>query len=349
MGAALIPAGVNKAGEKKNAPAPPDYMALVDKQAAASQQAVDRQTQANRPNQSTDNASSSWSQSPDGKWSQQLRLNGPLGDANKALQGQAASALSTPLDYSGLQSLNTGADARDQAITSAYGQATSRLDPRFAQQEDALRTRLLNQGLAEGSQAYNQAFGQFGRDKNDAYSSAMNGAIGQGTSAGSAIFNQSLAGRQQGMSELLRQRQQPLSELQQMQGLTNMPGVAQAGRGETPNYFGAGQQLHEDEVRKWATEQGMTTDMINGLVNIAMQGGMLAASDERAKMELTRHPFEVLPGVPLASWRYRPEFGLADGLHWGVVAQDLQNVAPQYVHERADGLLMVDYSFLGVQ
>jgi hypothetical protein len=33
---------------------------------------------------------------------------------------------------------------------------SSRLDPRFAQEEDALRTRLANQGVVPGSEAYNR-------------------------------------------------------------------------------------------------------------------------------------------------------------------------------------------------
>ena len=90
--------------------------------------------------------------------------------------------------------LPTGQEARDQAITAAYGQATSRLDPQWDQRQGALTAQLANQGLSTGSipggKAAADAMAAFGRDRNDAYSSAMNGAIGQGTAAGSALFNQ---------------------------------------------------------------------------------------------------------------------------------------------------------------
>lgn len=91
--------------------------------------------------------------------------------------------------------LPTGQEARDQAITAAYGQATSRLDPRFQQREDQLRTQLANQGLDPTSEAAQTELGNLGRERNDAYTSAMNGAIGQGTAAGSALFNQGVVGQ----------------------------------------------------------------------------------------------------------------------------------------------------------
>lgn len=71
----------------------------------------------------------------------------------------------------------------------------SRLDPRFAQEEDRLRARLANQGVTEGSEAWNREMASLGQTKNDAYNSLA------------------LQGRGQAFSELLAQRNQPINEI----------------------------------------------------------------------------------------------------------------------------------------
>lgn len=341
-----IGAGAKAAGDsgKKNAPAPPDYAGLAQQQADASRRLANEQTAANRPNQSTPFASSTWAQGPDGQWTQQVGFNGPLAGAAQSAQQQAADAMGQPLDFSGLQQMTSGEAARQQAIDAAYGQATSRLDPRFSRARDSERTRLLNQGLAEGSEAFRRAMGELGMQENDAYNQAQFSAIGQGTQAGQAIFGQNLAARQQGMSELLRKRQQPMQDLQSLQGLTAMPGFSQAGRGETPQLLNAGQQQYADTFRKWATEQGIKADTIESILQMAGQIGTVALSDERAKRDVYRLPVEAFPGVPFATWRYFYDSPSTERM--GVVAQDLQRVAPQYVRMTPEGLLTVDYSFL---
>lgn len=330
----------------KNAPAPPDYMGLAQQQAQASQQATNQQTQANRPNQYTPNASSTWQQGPDGQWSQQLGFSGPLAGANSALQQQAANSLSTPFSLSSLGTLGTGDDARNQAIEGAYSQATSRLDPAFQQRENAMRTRLLNQGLQEGSAAYKRAMGQFGQERNDAYTSAMNMAIGQGTAAGDSAFRNNLASRQQGLEELLRQRSQPLAELQGMQNLMQMPSFNQAGRAETPQLLQAGGMQDAADNRFYENNQQRWSDNIGSVLSMLQKGAqMYAMSDERAKTEVQRLNQEAIPGVPLATFRYRPEMGLGTTRHLGIIAQDLQRVRPEAVRKREDGLLEVHPDF----
>jgi hypothetical protein len=339
----------NPQGGKKNAPAPPDYMGLANQQAAFSQQNTNQQTLANRPNQSNPYASSTWTQGPNGEWSQQTAFNGPLAGANASLQQQAANNLSTPFSLSSLGTLGTGDDARNQAITGAYNQATSRLDPAFQQRENALRTRLQNQGLQEGSAAFKNAMSQFGNERNDAYTSAMNMAIGQGTAAGDSVFRNNLASRQQGLEELLRQRNMPLAEMQQMNALTGMQGFNQAGRAETPNLLGAAGMQDAANYRNWQARQGIQGDMYGAGMDLLGTGLQFLpyalASDERVKVEVERLPVEVVPGVPLATFRYLPEAGMGEGRYLGIIAQDLQKVRPEAVRPRADGVLTVHPDF----
>lgn len=189
--------------------------------------AIDKGIFANRPDVNGPFGSTDWTKNADGTWSMSQGFNGQLGGASNSLQQQMADALSRPA--------MTGDQARDQAINGAYSQATSRLDPMWNQREEQMRTRLLNQGLDPQSEAYANALSQFGRDRNDAYSSAMNGAIGQGTVAGQATFN---------MNQ--QARSQPLQDMLGMRGL--LPGAPQGGGAD---YAEAQRHADEQQGRFW--------------------------------------------------------------------------------------------------
>lgn len=150
-----------------------------------------------------------------------LAQNGALTTANTQL-GRVNDALATPLTTDGLPGLVGSVDASGltpgqlqysfdpgQAVQgqvgpqdlqgfakrqqdAAYAQATSRLDPQFAQSENAERTRLVNQGLSENSDAYRNAMDTFNRGKTDAYSTAENQAVTQGNAAADQLFGQSV-------------------------------------------------------------------------------------------------------------------------------------------------------------
>jgi hypothetical protein len=197
--------------------------------------AAQQQTTENRPNQNTAWGSTSWQQGPGGQWSQNQSLNPGL----QGLMDTATQRQQQGIDYSQFGAMPDGAAARDQAIQGAYGQATSRLDPRFQQAEGSIRDRLYNMGLREGDSAYDQEMKNFGQERNDAYNQAMFGAIGQGTQAGASLFGQGLMGRQQAIGEAQSQMNQPLQGLGSLLGMSGsmqMPGFMGSG-----NYLGAAQ------------------------------------------------------------------------------------------------------------
>ncbi|AAK94389.1 virion structural protein [Myxococcus phage Mx8] len=321
----------------KQAPAPPDFRGAAEQQSQASQQSINQQTQANRPNINTPWASQQWTQGPNGSWGMQTSFNGPLGDASNAVQQQLATSLSQPLDFSGLPGVSSGDAARNQAIESAYSQATSRLDPQWQRREDAERTRLLNQGLSEGSEAYRNAQSEFGQQRNDAYTSAMASAIGQGTAAGQAVFNQDMAARQNAMAELLRQRGQPMAEAQALQGFLSMPGFNNAGAYSPTDYLGAAMGQHNANMGQWQASNQANADVFGGLMNVASTLPFFL-SDERMKKDIRRLPTEVMSGVHLATWEYLHEPGRR---YLGVVAQDVAAVAPHLVRTGPGGMLLV--------
>ena len=196
--------------------------------------------------------------------------------------------------------------ARDQAIEANYAQATSRLDPQWQQRGQAFQSQMANQGLDPGTQAFDASQGNLDRARNDAYSSAMRGAIGEGNQA--QVVQQ--------MQAML-----PFRQYGMLGGLMGDRYAAQMGG------YGANQA---------AGQQGM-----QGMMDVAMLAAMF--SDERMKMNITRLDIEVLPGVPVALWKWKDR----DEYECGVIAQDLEKVAPEYVHtDPATGMKIVDYRFL---
>jgi hypothetical protein len=332
----------------QGAPAPQNYMGLAQQQAGQQNDLLGQQTQANRPNQQNAfGATSTWTTGPDGRPMQQTAFTGPLGQASGGVQQQLLQAMTGPLDFSSLPGVSSGDAARQQGIDAAYGQASSRLDPRFSRARADTRTQLLNQGLAEGSEAYNRSMGELGMQENDAYNQAMYSAIGQGREAGESIFRQDTARRGMGMQEMLQKRGQPLRELQGMQSLLGMQSFMGAGQGQAPNLLGAAGMQDAAAYRKWQADQQQLADWIGGGMDLLGTAGSFALSDERSKTDLQRLPEEMIPGVPLALWRYRDGMG-APGLHLGVVAQDLALVRPEAVRARHDGMFEVHPDFAPV-
>lgn len=130
------------------------------------------------------------------------------------------------------------------------GQA--RLDPMLAQRQEALRTQLANQGISQGSDAYNQEMARFDQGSNDAYNQLF------------------LTGRQQAGNELLGQRQMQLSEIQQLLGGSGvaMPSFM-TGAGASPmagtNNAGIIQGYDNANMNQWMQNQNMWGKGLGGL------------------------------------------------------------------------------------
>jgi hypothetical protein len=239
-------------GDKKHSPKPPDYTGAAEKTAASDQAAVNSQTQQNRPDQQNAfGASSTWTTGPDGKPMQTSSFgSGGLGQAANGIMGQMGSAYGTPFKFDG-PGVMSGDAARDQAISGAYNQATSRLDPQWDKRLQAERSQLMNQGLDPGSQAFQEQMDSFGRQRNDAYGSAMNSAIGQGTAAGDSMFRNSLAAHNSAYGEQLGQYSMPMQMAQALRGFTDQSGFMGAGRAGPTNYSGAAQNQYTADYNQW--------------------------------------------------------------------------------------------------
>jgi hypothetical protein len=190
--------------------------------------------------------------------------------------GRIGESVSAPMDFSGLpQMAGSGGYAGDrQKVEDAlYGRASSRLDPQFQQQQRALETSLANKGITMGSEAWNQAMDQFGRTRNDAYSSARADAISGGGAEQSRLFGLDLGARQQGISEIMAKRNQPLNELSAILsgGQVSMPQFSAAGQGSVAPVDYSSLVANKYGAQSGAAQQS-NANWTNGLFGLAQAG-----------------------------------------------------------------------------
>lgn len=135
---------------------------------------------------------------------------------------------------------------------------SQRLDPRFAQQEDQLRTRLANQGVTAGSEAWNREMSSLGQAKNDAYTQLM------------------LQGRGQAFSELQAQRNQPINEISALLSgsQVSQPNVAMATPqgAATTNVAGLINENYNQRYQNYAQEVSQRNSLLGGLFGLASGG-----------------------------------------------------------------------------
>lgn len=173
-------------GKSSSPPPAPDYAGAATATAQGNLEATRAATEANRINQYTPYGSLTYSRdpnapTPDSGWSQHVNLS-PVGqqlldyqnDAALGLGQQTGQALdrvnqglSRPFDYSSVGDVQ---DAAQKSIT-------DRLDPMWNQREEQSRTRLIQQGLQPGTEAYDNAMREFNVGRNDAYQQAVMAGI----------------------------------------------------------------------------------------------------------------------------------------------------------------------------
>ena len=127
--------------------------------------------------------------------------------------------IQTSVDTSGIAKMPVNAGTTGQEAIMA------RLQPQLDRQEAATRTRLANQGLVPGGEAYSNAMLDVNQQKNDLLSQAALQGINLDTAANAQGFNQGLQGgqfantaEQQKLQEEFALRNQPLQEIQGLMG-----------------------------------------------------------------------------------------------------------------------------------
>jgi hypothetical protein len=181
-------------------PPAPDYAGAANATAAGNLEAAKYATVANRANQYTPYGSLEWQRGATDydPWTQRINLTPEgqklLDQSNKTSQGLAnlqdestarvaAQQAAGWGDYKLVKpTFNPGETAQDAILR--------RMQPQLDRSRASAETRLANQGIQQGSEAYRNALDDIGRQENDAYSQAALQGISTGQQA-----------RQQGIQE----------------------------------------------------------------------------------------------------------------------------------------------------
>lgn len=159
-----------------------------------------------------------------------------------------------------------------------------RLNPQLQQDEEALRTRLANQGLQYGGEAYGNAM----RDMNQRVNDARLAAIAQGGDEMQRSFGMQMQGRNQRLSEIMNlgsayeQRQgmnanarnQRLAEIAamiQQSGNINLPtygGATNISSAQAPDYANAANQKYQGDIAKNSAQTAQQNALMSALAQL---------------------------------------------------------------------------------
>jgi len=231
-----------------------------------------------------------------------------LGSIANEQSGKIRDLLNTPFEYNNQDAENW-----------AYDLGAQRLDPRFAADQEKLRTQLISSGIRPGTEAYRQQMDSFGQTKNDAYNQLM------------------LNGRQQAFTEALQQRNQPINEISALMSgsqvsMPQMNQTPQTGVGGV-DYTGLVNQQYQAKLANSQAQMGG----LFGLLGTGLTAG-IKYSDRRLKTDI-RRVGRLDNGLPVYAYKMRG----SNVTEIGLMADEVEQMAPEAVFEQPNGFKMVDY------
>lgn len=284
-------------------------------------------------------------------------------------QGSYATGIQTPNSpfaaYStALNTVNTPMDTNYDDVRNQYIQSQmSLLQPQLDQQQQTLQSQLANQGVAQGSNAYNNAQRTFTQSQNQAYADILANAqtgVNQAIQGQTALRQEpiqeagaaaSLLGT--GINQSAQLQQLPLQEAQTLLsgGYVQQPTYAGTSQTAAPNVLGAyGQQQQIEEANYQSAlqqQQGLFGDIgglagtVLGAPSTSLIGSWL--SDERLKTDIKQVGSLMQPGgkeIPLKTFRYYGD----PVRRLGFVAQDAEDANPDAVWQHSSGYKGVRYA-----
>jgi hypothetical protein len=186
---------------------------------------------------------------------------GLLDTAKLGLSG-VDEALSKGFNWDALPAaqINAGQTAQDAIM--------SRLNPQYARDEESLRTRLINQGVRPGTQAWDNEFNNFNQGKNDAFSQAALQGIDVGQKARQQAIQEQEFGRTEGLNMINALR---TGNQVQQPNFINAPQQATTAGADL---LGAAQGQYGAEVGANNANNANSAATTNGLVSLAGTAGM---------------------------------------------------------------------------
>lgn len=302
-------------------------------------------------------------------------------NAPKQVNGVSYGGIQNDIDMSKVPELVGGADLAksfQDAQRAAYGMQTQYLDPQYKQRQTDLETKLINQGVLQGTDAWNRETQNLGQQRTFDYNNAYNNSFDKGLSAQGQMYNQGLAsnqnaynqasnnagfhntaqsqgfgqgvtnanlqnqGRSQAINEANYLRQQPLNELN---ALRTGSQVTAPQFGSTPQGNVQGTDIaslynnqYQGQLAGFNANQASKNSLTSGLFGL---GSAFLMSDRRLKENIKRIGTHA-SGLPLYSYDYvwgEPSIG--------VMADEVEKVRPDAVYRgHPSGFAMVNYGAL---
>ena len=273
----------NGGGGKDDAPDAPDYMALAREQSKM-QREINRETlAANRVNQITPYGSVNYAETGVDKYGnptytatqvlspEQQAIYGKqtglftdlLGSAQTGLKNYQDVLANPTVDLEALPSMgiNPGETYSDAIMR--------RLQPQIEQERNAFDTKLANQGIAPGTEAYMNAKRTFDQAQNDKMTSAITGGMGVGMQANQQRFGQEAYNLTSPMNII-----NSLRTGVQMQS-PNYVQPAAMGNTAAPDLMGAGQAGFNAAMGGYNAAQQGNANFMGGLMGL---GGAIGSA-----------------------------------------------------------------------
>jgi hypothetical protein len=226
-----------------------------------------------------------------------------------------------------------------QTYQDAYMQ---RLAPQLEQSRESTAAQLANQGIVQGTKAYDNAMRTQAMRENDLLLGATTQGFGVGLQANQQAYNQALGNYNLPLNTL--------SALRTGAQVQNPSFVNSAQQANTSgaDLLGAGQMGYNAQMGDFNAKQAAQQNFNSGLMSLG-GAGIMAASDIRMKENIVA--IGTLPnGLPFYQFEYKPEFKdhplAGHGTHTGVMAQEVQAFMPEAVITLENGYLAVDYGKL---
>lgn len=323
-----------------SAPTPPDPTTTANAQQGYNVGAATSQQELNMINQSNPYGSLTYNQTgtnPDG--TPIYSANQQLSSAQQGLlntqqtnQGQAGGATSSAIGQLGSQ-LASGPNLDPSAVTNQLlGWQQNYMQPYFSQQQSNLNSQLQNQGIGQGSEAYQNAQKALGNTQGSTIENAMASDEGQAYNQALSSYTQPLAAETSALGTL---------------GGYSAPASLTSNLTSTPtssvqpaNYAGLAEQNYQSQNQNYdATLGGLFGIGSSALGAIGKAGGIGSLfSDRRLKTDIEQVG-TLDNGLPVYRFRYK-----AGGpIQIGLMAQDVEKVAPDAVHD-VGGFKTVNYA-----
>ena len=268
-------------GKKSSSPPPPpDPVATANAQGAANEATARTQARLNYVNQSTPLGSLNYTDLGNDRWQANVSLSPEqqkIFNEDQSLQlalsklgnqyaGRIGDATAQPFSMDGLPNAPQADDAARQRIEQSL---FDRVNPQMDRQRTALEGNLKNQGIGIGSEAWQNAMGDLGKQEND----LRLATVGQGGAEQSRLFGLETTARQNALNERLLERNQPINEVSALMGTSGGVQMPQFGNVNSPqlaptDVTGPTYASYQGQLANWQNQQQQSQAAMGGLFGL---------------------------------------------------------------------------------